>query len=442
MLGSLAFALTHRLRRSQSLREYRRIAEEPWQPRAVVLSRQMERLRALLAHAERTVPYYREMFRNLGVGSADVRTLDDFARLPVLTKEILRERQADLISESCDRSKLTVQHSGGSTGVPVTFFRDRAYLDASDAGTYRNLAQCGWKPGDMVAFFWGFNARLDAMPGWEFEIRQRLRRFYQLDPFKSGEKEMGGWAARWQAIRPKAALGYASTVARFAAYLLRNNIRVEPLKGVFTTAEKLYEPQRRAIERAFHCRVFDLYGSSEVQNIAAECPHGGMHVNSDFCIVEVDQTAVAEAKPLLVTSLKQWSMPFIRYRNEDCGRLQDGDCSCGRGFPLMHLDVARLSDNFVFPDGSVVHGEYFTHLLYGSDGVESFQFHQTAADHIILRIVPQPRDAARREVAVRHSVDSIRALSGGLVAVEVQEVDEIPLSVAGKHRFTRSDVSQ
>ena len=73
-------------------------------------------------------------------------------------------------------------------------------------------------------------------------------------------------------------------------------------------------------------------------------------------------------------------MPFIRYRNEDGGYLSQEVCSCGNNFPLMRLEIARTSDNFVFPDGRVVHGEFFTHLMYGSDGIVTFEFHQTAPD--------------------------------------------------------------
>ena len=442
MLGSLAFSVAHRLRGSQSLALLREMRDEPWQPREIVLARQLERLRALLAHAERHVPYYRETFRAAGVRSADVRSLDDFARLPVLTKDVLRTRREDLIAETVDRATLFPQHSGGSTGVPVSFFRDRAYLDASDAGTYRNLEQCGWRPGDMVAFVWGFNDRLDRMRPIEFRARQHLRRFYQFDPFKSGPAELSAWAREWRRLRPAVALGYASTIARFAEHLLATGTPAPRLKGVFTTAEKLYPPQRAAITRAFGCDVFDLYGSSEVQNIAAECPVGGMHVNADFCVLETEGEADGTGTPraFLVTSLKQWTMPFIRYRNEDCGTLLDGTCECGRGFPLLRLDVARLSDNFLLPGDRVVHGEFFTHLMYGSEGIASFQFHQTAIDRIVIRVVPGPGSTEARATAVRRAVEQVEALSPGALAVEVEEVASIPLSSAGKHRFTRSDV--
>jgi phenylacetate-CoA ligase len=252
---------------------------------------------------------------------------------------------------------------------------------------------------------------------------------------------MEQWLGRWPTLGATVAHGYASTIARFAEFIESTGRRVGALRGVFTTAEKLYAPQREVIERVFGCHAYDCYGSSEVQNIAAECPRGRMHVNADYVVLESDG-APGASSPLLVTSLWNYAMPFIRYRNEDCGELIDGACDCGNNFPLMRLNVARVSDNFVMPDGRVVHGEFFTHLMYGSEGITTFQFHQTAPDHITLWVVPSGerwKDARTRTLS--NAVAQIRALTNEPVTVEVRETDTIPLSSAGKHRFTRSDVA-
>lgn len=71
---------------------------------------------------------------------------------------------------------------------------------ASDAGNYRNLEQCGWRPGEMTAFFWGGNDKLYAMSRVEFELRQFARRQYQFDPFLSGEEDMAIWARTFARI--------------------------------------------------------------------------------------------------------------------------------------------------------------------------------------------------------------------------------------------------
>ncbi len=442
MIGTLAFRAIERARGSETLEIYGEIADNRRMPRREALGDQMRRLAALLAHAERNVPYYAELFGALGIRSRDIRSVEDLAALPELTKDIIRERGDDLVRTDVPREALIAHHSGGSTGVPLTFYRDRRYADASMAGTYRNLAQAGWRPGEMIAFFWGWNDALNRMPRWKFELRQRARRMYQFDPFRSGPTEMDGWIRSWRSIRPRVALGYASTIARFAEHLERTGRSVAPIAGVFTTAEKLYPQQRETISRVFGCRVYDCYGSSEVQNIASECPHGSMHVNSDYVVLESSSTGSGTTPaPLLATSLWNFAMPFIRYRNEDCGTLVEGGCSCGSGFPLMRLDVARVSDNFVFPGGRVVHGEFFTHLMYGSRGVATFQFHQTAVDRVVLRVVPTVDDGAGHTEAIRRSVEEIRALTDESVVVQVEIVGAIPLSSAGKHRFTRSDVT-
>lgn len=440
-MNALVHRLGHRVRGSRTLEVLEAIRGEPHVGREEAERRQLARLQRLVAHCAEHVPYYQRVFRDVGFEPQDLRSLADYARLPVLTKAEVAEHGEDMVATNFARAELLAHHSGGSTGVPLRFYRDPSYAAASEAGTYRNLLQCGWQPGEMIAFFWGWNERLERMSRAEFVARQWLRRMYQFDPFHSGPEDMRGWWRAWQWVRPRVALGYASTIARFAAYLREAGHAPPPLRGVFTTAEKLFAPQRALLEEVFQCRVFDCYGSSEVQNIAAECPRGSMHVNTDFVVLEEARSADAPAGPvpLLVTSLKNYAMPFLRYRNEDQGSLRSDRCDCRSAFPLMSLDVARVSDNFRLPNGRVVHGEFFTHLLYGSRGVASFQFHQLSPERIVLRYVPAPTgDPAPALAAARQQVE---ALAPGAVELAIEPVAAIPLSAAGKHRFTRSDVA-
>jgi phenylacetate-CoA ligase len=445
MLSRSFFYAIQKLRRSRSLDLLSQIESTPRLDRAQVQEIQWQLLSELLKHAEKNVPYYREMFRTLGIQSRDVRNMNDFSRLPILTKDIIRERQRELVREDVPFDSLYEHHSGGSTGVPLTFYRERSYVDISEAGTFRNWMQSGWQPGEMVAFFWGGNERLYKMPKWQFRVRQHMRRLYQFDPFFSGPEEMDEWLRIWPSLGARIAHGYASTIARFCEHIENAGKPIAPLRGVFTTAEKLFPKQRDTISRVFGCNVYDCYGSSEVQNIAAECGHGRMHVNADFVVLETEHSSPGlndQAKPFLVTSVWNYAMPFIRYRNEDCGSLIEGECECGNGFALMELNISRVSDNFVLPNGRVVHGEFFTHLMYGSEGISTFQFHQTATDHITIWVVPSVGSVEARRRTLLSAVDQVRALSPEELTVEVRETDNIPLSSAGKHRFTRSDVSQ
>jgi len=441
-VGRLGFALTERLRGSRSAALYREIAEEPFRPVDEVRARQLARLQALLQHAQRTVPYYRELFAGLGVDARDIKSFDDFARLPVLTKSVVRERGADMLSEAFPREALVPHHSGGSTGEPLSFFHSREYMAASEAGRYRNLAQCGWRPGEMVAFFWGFNKQLYSMRPAEFVARQMLRRQWQFDSFDAGPEAFAQWARTWRRIRPTVAYGYTSAMAQFCEWLVATGERVPAVRGAFTTAEKLYPAQRTAIEQALGCTVFDCYGSSEVREIATQCRAGRMHVNADFVVLEnAPPDASGMVPPLVVTSLWSHAMPFIRYRNEDCGELLEGSCDCGNHFPLMKLEVGRTSDHFVLPDGRVVHGLFFIHRFYGTRGVQSFQFHQVSTERVVLYVVPTTPRPADLDATVRGVVADIDRLLGVALPVEVVEVATIPRGPTGKHRYVRSDVA-
>lgn len=439
-LGAVILQAGARLRGANTLEVLDRIRSEPFVSREQALQRQLDRLQALVRHCHAHVPYYRGVFASIGFEPGDLKTLADLAALPVLTKADVAAHAEAMVATNANRDTLLAHHSGGSTGVPLTFYRDMAYVTASEAGTYRNLLQCGWSPGEMIGFFWGWNERVSSMSRPEFIARQLARRMYQFDPFRSGPDDMALWWRDWRWVRPRVAHGYASTIARFARYLRDSGQRPRPLRGVFTTAEKLFPEQRELIAEVFGCPVFDCYGSSEVQNIATQCARGSMHVNSDYVVVEVDGGAEpGRVAPLLVTSLKNYAMPFLRYRNEDQGALLDGGCDCGSGFPLMSLDVARVSDNFPLPNGRTVHGEFFTHLLYGSEGVDSFQFHQTSHETIVLRYVRAR--AGDPGPALDAAVRQLRDLAPGLLEVRIEEVQAIELSRAGKHRFTRSDVA-
>jgi phenylacetate-CoA ligase len=440
--GKVLLGLTHFLRRSRTLEMLETIKSEPFRPRSELLQRQFERLSQILFIAETRVPYYREMFRSLGIHSRDIRSLRDFALLPILTKETIRQRLSDFVQEDIPKRELIAVYSGGSTGVPLKFYRTPAELNLSEAGFFRTCLQSGWRPGEMIAYFWG-DRDLDRMSKLEFEIRQYLRRMYQFDAFRSEPKQMDGWIAKWNRVKPTVVFGYSSAVFRFATHVESTGSKIDVVRGVFTTAEKLYPTQREVISRVFACPVYDMYGSSEIHNIACSCSKQRMHVNIDNVVLETDRTDLLPGQPsaFIITSLRNEAMPFIRYRNEDCGELLEGQCDCGNQFPLMELDISRIFDHFILPDGRVIHGMLFTRVMDVAYGISTFQFHQTAPDAVTLSIVPGPGDDAAREQSIRKIVEQVRALDPkGRINIEVRKVDAIPLSRNGKHRYIRSDV--
>jgi phenylacetate-CoA ligase len=440
--GNLLLRATHLLRRSSTLEMFETIKSEPFTPRSEMVRRQFERLSHLLTIAETHVPYYREMFRSLGINASDVRSLRDFASLPILTKETIRQRLNDFVREDIPKEELIAIYSGGSTGVPLKFYTTLEELSMSEAGFFRSCQQSGWRLGEMIAYFWG-DRDTERMSNLEFEFRQYLRRMYQFDAFHSEPAQMDRWIVKWSRVKPSIVYGYTSAIYRFAMHVESAGKKIDPVRAVFTTAEKLYPKQREVISRIFASPVYDMYGSSEINNIACTCPKGRMHVNIDNVLLETDRSGMLPGQPsaFIVTSLRRSAMPFIRYRNDDCGELLDATCNCGNQFPLMELDISRIFDHFILPDGRVIHGMLFTRIMDVAHGISTFQFHQTAPNSVTLSIVPGPGNDSARGESIRKIVEQVRALDpNGRIQVDVRMVDSIPLSRNGKHRYVRSDV--
>ena len=242
-----------------------------------------------------------------------------------------------------------------------------------------------------------------------------------------------------RAGRPEVMVCYAGSAHLFAQHLLARGLRpTYPLRGIVTSAETLTDAMRATIEQAFQVPVFNRYGSREVGVIGAECDaHRGLHVNELDMVVEVEAGADGHGE-LLVTNLNNLGMPLIRYRIGDVGQLDDTPCTCGRAGARITRLFGRSSDFFTTADGRKIHGEYFTHLFYGIDGIARFQLVQETLSGFHLKIVRNPghwRDST--EAFLR---DEMHKVFGPALQLHIEHVDAIPVTASGKYRFTISKV--
>ena len=134
------------------------------------------------------------------------------------------------------------------------------------AGTMRNMAVAGWRPGEAIGSIWVMTVTFHTKDLW----KAFWSRTYLFNAFDQTESSMDRWASVIRSSRIDYLYGYPSSVSEFARYVMRRRIEL-PLRAIFLTAEKYFPGERETIENAFHCKSYDFYGSSEVQNIAFEC---------------------------------------------------------------------------------------------------------------------------------------------------------------------------
>ena len=216
-----------------------------------------------------------------------------------------------------------------------------------------------------------------------------------------------------------------------------------------TSAGTLSDPMREVIERVFRAPVFNRYGSREVGIIAAECEHHcGLHVIPGVQHVEVlrpdgTQAGPGEIGEVVITPLRNFAMPLIRYRIGDTALWANKSCSCGRGWPLLETVTGRVTDSFVTRDGSLVHGGYFRLLFFSEDWVGKYQIIQESVDRISISVVLDTASDAmtQYERRCRNIEEDIHVVMGKCT-VDWDIVPDIAPLDSGKYRYVMSKVTK
>lgn len=410
------FALLAQLRHNETL------------SRDQLLAKRQRDLNAIVEHAMRSTAFYREKYRGIAPLPAGGH---EVARLPILRKEeVMRQRDA-MVDAAFDRGRLKVGHTGGSTGRPLAYYYDDAKHVLMRAGMCRSYMWSGWRPGQRILNFWGARQDLKGHGGWRRRLDDFVAAERTVGAYEFTESRLHAWAQAIRAYRPVLLQGYASILAELARFVVETRLEMpRTLLGVYSTAEVLYDRQRALMEQAFRCKVFNQYGSREIPNIAVECRHGNQHVFTDMVYLESVREAGEER--LVVTSLTNRVMPFIRYDIGDVGRLREGDCPCGSPFPLMQMGHCRSNDLIRTPAGKRVYPSYFIHLLDGLSGIRQYQFVQREPDRITLNVVSSaPLPSAVQEQLRRR----VRAEVDEGMGLAIHHVDAIGRTASGKHRF-------
>jgi phenylacetate-CoA ligase len=212
------------------------------------------------------------------------------------------------------------------------------------------------------------------------------------------------------------------------------------LKAVFTSSESLLAFQREDIEEAFGAKVWDRYGSAEFAVSMTGCPEQNLHVDMEYCIVEVEEIEETDEwvrGQLLVTGLANNATPFIRYRIGDVGTRLKGTCPCGRPGDVF-LDVdGRVEDFIVTPSGRMI--GRMDHIFKSMGSVEEAQILQTTPDAIDVVFVPGLGFDMAAESKLRRE---IRTRLGDEITVDLHAVAAIDREPNGKFRAVKSTIGK
>ncbi|MEZ4218746.1 MAG: hypothetical protein R3E88_19905 [Myxococcota bacterium] len=403
---------------------------------------QRERLDALVRNARANVPYYRDL-----PPPSDARDPQDAMRatlraIPPLEKRAYRDQPEAFLSRLVPVHRLYTAQTSGTTGTALTLWHSPETLAEEYATVWRMRRSVGVDVKDPYLSFAGqmlvpFDQ--STPPFWRINYygRQTLFSIYHMTP-----TNLRDYVDAVHASPARYVQGYPSSIHLVARAMLEAGRPLPPgrLACVFTSSESLLAFQREAIERAFGAPIRDRYGVSEFAVSMTQCEAGRLHVDMEFCIVEVEvteETDEYERGPLLITGLSHDATPMFRYRIGDVGTRAKKPCACGReGDSFLEVD-GRIEDYVLTPDGRLV--GRMDHVFKEQLAVAEAQIRQRDTGEIEVLIVPRDDYS---EASERSVIREIRSRLGSEIGIRIRLVSSIPREPNGKFRAVKSRVGR
>lgn len=435
-VSKLLFPLHEQLKHHDSVALRRQMEDVQWWSADRIAAFQLQRLRDLLQDVAANVPYYRDLFAQLGFDPASIQSTADLQHLPFLTKTLIRANTDAL--KHTHAQGLARFNTGGSSGEPLIFFVGNKRVSHDVAAKWRATRWWGVDIGDPEIVVWGSPIELGKQDRIK-SVRDKLLRTQLLPAFEMSEAKLDQFIATLRAVKPRMLFGYPSALAHIAKHAAKRGVDMTDLgvKVVFVTSERLYDEQRSIIGQAFGCKVANGYGGRDAGFIAHECPAGNMHLTADDIVVEIVNEVGQVQSPgvageVVVTHLSTNDFPFIRYRTGDIGVLGTTPCSCGRGLPLLQEIQGRSTDFVVAENGTVMHGLSLIYILRDLPGVHFFKVIQESRALTRVQLVT---DEAFASDSIAKIVTGFKQRLGADVQVVVDLVDNIPAEKSGKFRY-------
>jgi phenylacetate-CoA ligase len=403
------------------------------------------KLKELLLHARKNMPFYAGRFAKACFNPARMQDIEDFKALPLLTKADIRENLKEIVWTDCPGG-LHRYNTGGSSGEPLIFYFDRRRQACDAAARAFTHRWWGMDIGDKELYLWGSPLEITKQDRIK-DLRDRLTNQLLLSAFEISADMIPVFVKQMRTFRPRCVFGYPSTIALFCRMAQQQGFDLsgEGVKVVFSTAEVLYEYQKKIISDAFgSVPVVDGYGSREGGFISHECRKGSIHVMDQHLIVEYlrggKPVGPGEDGEIVVTHLDNWAMPFIRYRTGDVAQFDDEPCKCGRNLSIMKKIKGRTTDFVVTPDGRWQHALSLIYVVRDIPGVVEFKIIQETVEEInvLLKIEKTLFPGDGEENVIK----GIKKRMGEEVDVKVDFVDEIPRDASGKYRYVISRVAE
>ena len=388
-----------------------------WWPIDKLVDFQNRLLRNIVRYAYKNIPGYQLKFDKAKIKPDDIRTQDDLWKIPITTRKELQNNKEfvnyKLISDTL--------YTGGSTGTSLKYYESLESRKIRRDSHLRGWSWNGYTPGKRLAVISSSQGIV--------EEQNTINLIGDLTTINL-EKNVNILLI----FKPQHLRGYVGSLYILAKYCLDNNIKLDGIESINPISENLYNFQRKIIESAFNCELFEEYCCNDGGACAWECEaHKGLHYFMERAVIEnVDGEMV-------VTDLWNRAMPFIRYKNGDSVKFLNKKCSCGRELPLIEVK-GRTNDILISKEGPIsptyimrswYDGSQFESRGDFREGLREVQYVQKNNFFVVINIVKNRNCTYKM---IENFEKGLKDILHGMT-YQLNFVENIPASKKGKRSF-------
>lgn len=343
---------------------------------------QLAKIKRQVSYNYKNSIFYQRTFKSAGLEPGDIKTWDDFYKIPYMDKDQHRAAQEESIEEfghpfgtlACAPLDKIVRLSftSGTTGAPTIYTLTRNDIIITNMLNARKYRFIGLQPGHVVINGFGLSMFAGGVPVvdalWDYGVC--------VVPL--------GAEARSRRLLETAQLIKADALfctPSFAEYLVEQSeeilgipIRELGLKFLVCGGESgAGVPEfKKKIEEAYGARLFDINGAVQpLHCTSCDCDeYKGMHfLSEDYCYLELIDPETGRSLELkdgvtgeqVFTWLDWEGTPFLRYRLGDVLKIHTEPCSCGS--PGMRIKVIGRTDDMLIIKGVNIYPSAIKDLL-------------------------------------------------------------------------------
>jgi phenylacetate-CoA ligase len=429
----------------------RRERSFPFLPLEKVQAIQSRRVRAMVEHAYRNVPFYREAMDQRGLNPRDFRTADDLARLPLIDRDLYVQQPEKFVAPNFAQADGLTLHSSGTTGTPKDIRQEaRALFLAFVSGHRRRVVFS-----HFIGRSFGYRETRFARP---LGMPNIVRRFYEerswtprridlkRQKLSPGDLSVEDTAAALNEFGPDHVVGYGSYLGALFREIHQRKIPIHRPKLITYSADSMPDADRLLIEREFGIPVVSTYQCTEIQRMAFYCEQRtGFHLSLDLVAARVvddenREVAPGESGHIIVSNLTNRATVLLNYKLGDIVTRAKLPCPCGRTLPMIENIRGRSGDVLRLADGRVMHALVATEPLLAVREVRQVQVVQQARDRFVLRAVAMP--GANKPQVSSTLASALRSKVGSTASVEVEWLEAIAPGPNGKVKPVISELDR